>query len=99
MCSSGLCTSTPAGGAMSAAVTSPGPCWRRYMTTDLGELHLELALSVQGGDVQLGVVHLDARGRRDVGRGHLAWTLLAQVHDDRLVVLGGHHQFLQVQDD
>src|SRR5438876_504389 len=33
MCSSGLCTSTPAGGAMSVAVTSPGPCLRRYMTT------------------------------------------------------------------
>ena len=33
MCSSGLCTSTPAGGAMSAAVTSPGPCLRRYITT------------------------------------------------------------------
>src|SRR5262252_5242371 len=33
MCRSGLCTSTPAGGAMSAAVTSPGPCLRRYMTT------------------------------------------------------------------
>src|SRR5215472_4156252 len=33
MCMSGLCTSTPAGGAMSVAVTSPGPCLRRYMTT------------------------------------------------------------------
>src|SRR5215472_3582988 len=33
MCRPGLCTSTPAGGAMSAAVTSPGPCLRRYMTT------------------------------------------------------------------
>src|SRR5215475_14009387 len=33
MCRSGLCTSTPAGGAMSAAVTLPGPCLRRYMTT------------------------------------------------------------------
>ena len=32
MCSSGLCTSTPAGGAMSAAVTAPGPCLRRYIT-------------------------------------------------------------------
>src|SRR5512144_56162 len=30
---SGLCTSTPAGGAMSAAVTVPGPCLRRYITT------------------------------------------------------------------
>src|ERR1700733_11664323 len=33
VCSSGLCPSTPAGGAMSAAVTSPGPCLRRYITT------------------------------------------------------------------
>ena len=33
MCRSGLCTSTPAGGAMSAAVTAPGPCLRRYMMT------------------------------------------------------------------
>src|SRR5215467_13124249 len=33
ICRAGLCTSTPAGGAMSAAVTSPGPCLRRYMTT------------------------------------------------------------------
>jgi hypothetical protein len=49
--------------------------------------------------VQLGVVHLDAGRRRDVGRGHLARALLAQVHHDRLVVLGGDHQFLQVQDD
>ena len=32
-CRSGLCTVTPAGGAMSAAVTSPGPCLRRYMVT------------------------------------------------------------------
>ncbi len=33
MCRSGLCTSTPAGGTMSAAVTTPEPCLRRYMTT------------------------------------------------------------------
>ena len=64
-----------------------------------GQLHLELALGVQGGDVQLGVVHLDAGRGRDVRRGHLAGTLLAQVHDHRLVVLGGHDQFLEVQDD
>src|SRR6201995_2752117 len=64
-----------------------------------GELHLQLALGVQGGDVQLGVVHLDAGRRRDVGRGHLTGALLAQVHHDRLVVLRGHHEFLQVQDD
>src|SRR5919202_1122588 len=40
MCSSGLCTSTPAGGAMSAAVTSPGPCLRRYMVTGSSESEL-----------------------------------------------------------
>ena len=33
MCRSGLCTVTPAGGTMSPAVTSPGPCLRRYMVT------------------------------------------------------------------
>src|ERR1700759_789869 len=33
MCISGLCTETPAGGWMSPAVTSPGPCLRRYMLT------------------------------------------------------------------
>src|ERR1044071_9827400 len=38
--SSGLCTSTPAGGAMSAAVTSPGPCLRRYMVTGSSESEL-----------------------------------------------------------
>src|SRR5438045_7290165 len=31
--SSGLCTDTPAGGWMSPAVTSPGPCLRRYIDT------------------------------------------------------------------
>src|SRR5437762_10425476 len=30
---SGLCTLTPAGGWMSPAVTSPGPCLRRYIET------------------------------------------------------------------
>ena len=33
MCSSGLWISTPAGTAMSAAVTSPAPDLRRYMAT------------------------------------------------------------------
>ena len=51
------------------------------------ELDLELALGVQGGDVQVGVVHLDAGRRLDVGRGDRAGALLAQVHDDRLVML------------
>src|SRR2546429_9943078 len=33
MCRPGLCTCTPAGGAMSAAVTRPGPRLRRYIGT------------------------------------------------------------------
>ena len=64
-----------------------------------GELDLELALAVQRRDLQLGVVHLDTRGRRDVGRGDVAGALLAQVHDDRLVVLAGDDELLDVQDD
>jgi hypothetical protein len=44
-------------------------------------------------------VHLDAGGRRDVGGRDLAGPLLAQVHDDRLVLLGGDDEFLEVQDD
>src|SRR3954469_5592573 len=49
------------------------------------ELHLELALVVQGGDDQVGVVHLDAGRRGDVGRGDEAGALLAQVLGARLV--------------
>jgi hypothetical protein len=49
--------------------------------------------------VQVGVVDLDAGRRRDVGSGDGAGTLLAQVHDDRLVVLGGDDQTLDVEDD
>ena len=60
MCRSGLCTSTPAGGAMSAAVTLPGPCLRRYITVGLVVLgaHDEL-LDVQDevGDVFLHTGH------------------------------------------
>src|SRR5690242_17170158 len=63
------------------------------------QFHLQLALAVERGDVQVGVVHLDARGRRDVGGRDLTWSLLAQVHDDRLVLLGGDDEFLEVQDD
>src|SRR5205823_6185527 len=51
------------------------------------QLHLELALAVERGDVQVGVVHLDACGRRDVGRSDLTRALLAQVHDHWLVLL------------
>src|SRR5215469_10981951 len=63
------------------------------------QLHLKLALAVERGDVQVRVVHLDARGRRDVRRGDLARALLAQVHDHRLVLLRGDHELLEVQDD
>jgi hypothetical protein len=63
------------------------------------QLHLQLALAVEGRDVQLRVVHLDARRRRDVGRGDRARTLLAQVHHHWLVVLGGDDQLLEVEDD
>ena len=42
---------------------------------------------------------LDAGGRRDVGGRDLTRSLLAQVHDDGLVAVGTHHEFLEVQDD
>ena len=64
-----------------------------------GELDLELALAVERGEVQVGVVHLDTGRRRDVGGGDDAGALLAQVHDDRLVVLGGDDELLDVQDE
>ena len=44
-------------------------------------------------------MHLDTGRRRDVGGGDLAGTLLAQVHRDGLVVLGGDDEVLEVQDD
>ncbi len=47
---------------------------------------------------KVGVVHLDASRRRDVGRGHLTGARLAQVHRDGLVVLGGDDEALEVQD-
>ncbi|CAB5009445.1 unannotated protein [freshwater metagenome] len=62
------------------------------------ELNLELALGVEVGDVQAGVVHLDAGGRGNVSRRNLARTLLAHVHHDRLVVIGRHHEVLNVED-
>jgi hypothetical protein len=63
-----------------------------------GQLDLEPALAVQRGQVQVGAVDLDAGGRRDVGGGDRAGALLAQVHDDRLVALGGDDELLEVQD-
>ena len=44
-------------------------------------------------------MHGDPGRRHDVGRGDLTRALLAQVHGDRLVLLGGHDQLLEVQDD
>src|ERR1035437_1278098 len=64
-----------------------------------GQLHLELALAVQGRDVEVRVVHLDTCRRRDVRGGNRTRALLAQVHHDRLVVLAGDDQTLDVQDD
>ena len=63
------------------------------------QLHLQLALAVQGRDVQVRVVHLNAGRRRDVRGGDRARTLLAQVHVHRLVVLGRDDEVLEVQDD
>ena len=64
-----------------------------------GQLHLEPALAVERRDVQVGVVHLDTGRRRDVGGGDGARALLAQVHVDRLVVLGGDDEVLDVEDE
>src|SRR5699024_6770554 len=64
-----------------------------------GELHLDGALVVEGGDVQVRVVHLDAGRRVDVGGGDRPGTGLAQVHHDRLVVLAGDDEGLDVEDD
>src|SRR6185437_5293531 len=64
-----------------------------------GQLHLQLALAVKRGDVQVRVVHFHPGRRRDVGSRDNARTLLAQVHVHRLVVLRGNDEFLEVQDD
>src|SRR5688572_23988212 len=63
------------------------------------QLHLQLALVGQRGDLEVGVVHLDTGGRRDVGGGDVTGTRLAQVHRDGLVVLGGDDEALEVEDD
>ena len=62
------------------------------------ELHLQLALAVERGDVEIGVVHLDTRGRGNVGCGDRTRALLAEVHHDRLVMLGGDNELLDVED-
>src|SRR6201996_6725199 len=73
--------------------------WHVTTTALDDELDLELALVVQRRDVHAGVVHRDTRGRHDVTRGDLTRALLAQVHGDRLVLLGRYDQTLEVQDD
>ena len=49
--------------------------------------------------MQIGVMDLHAGGRRDVTGENLAGASLPQVHDDRLVVLAGQDDLLDVQDD
>ena len=44
-------------------------------------------------------MHLDTGRGRDVGGGDVTGALLAQVHGDGLVVLGGDDEVLEVQDD
>ena len=44
-------------------------------------------------------MHLYPGGRSNVCSGHLAGARLTQIHRDRLVLLGGHDQALEVQDD
>jgi hypothetical protein len=63
------------------------------------DLELELRVLVERGDDELGVVHLDARGGRDVGSRDLAGTRLAQVRGDGLVTLARDDELLDVQDD
>src|SRR4029453_11109394 len=63
-----------------------------------GEFHVEPALAVQRGQLQVRVVHRDAGRRLDVTRGDVAGPLLAQVHADRLVVLGADREVLDVHD-
>src|SRR5882757_7081072 len=64
-----------------------------------GQLHLQLALAVQRGEDEVGVVHLDTGRGRDIGCGDQTRALLAQVHHDRLVVLRGDDQLLDVEDE
>ena len=63
------------------------------------ELDLELALGIERCDVQIRVVHLNSRRRLDVCSGDHTGTLLAEVHDHRLVdVRTGDDETLEVQD-
>src|SRR5699024_787334 len=68
-------------------------------TTLDDQLDLQAPLLVEGGDVQVRVVHLDAGGRDDVTGGDGSRTLLLEVHGDRLVLHGRDDQALEVEDD
>src|SRR5699024_11789822 len=63
------------------------------------QLDLQAALLVQGRDVQIGVVDLHTGGRGDVGSGDATGLLAAEVHHDRLIVLRGDDEVLDVEDD
>ena len=63
-----------------------------------GQFHVELAIGVEGGDVQIRVVELHTCWRGDVRCSNDAWALLAQVGNDWLVVLGRDRQVLDVQE-
>ncbi len=63
------------------------------------QLQLEARGVVQGRDDEVRVVDLDAGRSGDVRCGDLTGTLLAQVRRDRLVVLAGDDQALDVEDD
>src|SRR5690606_18271885 len=62
-------------------------------------LDLQLALVVQGGDVQIRVVDGDTGRGHDVAGRDGSRSLLADVHGDRLVLFRAHHETLEVQDD
>ena len=63
------------------------------------ELDLELALIVECRDVHVRVVHDDSGGRHDIACRDRTGPLLAQVHGDRLILIGGHDEALEVEDD
>ena len=53
------------------------------------QLDLSLPLPLRVARCNSGLCTSTSARRRDVAGGHLTGTLLAQVHGDRLVVLGG----------
>src|SRR5699024_1186213 len=63
------------------------------------ELNLQLCILVQGCNVQIRVVDLHVCRWLDVAGSDDARALLAEVHDHRLIRVGGQNQALDVQDD